>query len=683
MSKDISRRDFLRSAGAVAAGVAGMGVLGACSTAGETEDTTAAVSTAAGTAAETASSAAQTTAAETMADQQKIEEPAPVTEELPIPKVNPPDKTEYECDVLVIGGGFAGLNAAAAASDAGKSVVLIDKGRPGYSGLAPWPSSHRWFDADMGDKAQVYRDCINRGSEYIGNMNWYEVWIQESKQTFERLMDWGILTQYPRASDAGDYFDNEDYYGYRADFAEFDRRTKWVEVLDSKGIEYADYTMITNVIVEDGQARGAVGFHVPSGAIVTCHAKAVVMCMGGGCYKPTGFPVGGISFDGEYIAYHLGLPIAGKEFDDFHMTCSWAPGNAFRNNNWTYLENIWLCGGDVTEDTAVSYAIGKGKAMVLDRVTKAVSGLSACDGTGVEDMSESTVMRKGGSATYGENPDEIRSGKNNDTMFKGDVYGAAVGFGGHLSCGVLCDLDDTECKTSIPGLYVAGDGMHASAPAGAAYPCGVGFTSNFISTEGFHAGQAAAAYADGVELVKMSADAVAKETAEIEAPLQVESGFDPNWARDQLQSIMAPYWIHIAKSKETLSAALTQVEFLRDNVVPKLMARSSHDQRLCLEMKHKVLSAEMKLRAGLAREESRGLHYRSDFPYRDDENFLCYITVQKGEDGSMTTAKVPVKDEWKGDLSADYAERYQYYFPGEREAKGLPAEEESGGWGKK
>ena len=663
--KDISRREFLKGAGALAAGVGLTGVLGACAPKDEDVSGNANIQT------------TPTPPAEPII--QIVER---VTEELPVPQADPPAKTEYECDVLVIGGGFAGLNAAAAARDAGQSVVMIDKGRPGYSGLAPWPSSHRWFDAEMGDDADAFRDCIKRGSEYIGNMDWYEVWINESKETFQRLMDWGILTQYTRASDAGDYVEKEDYAGYREDFAKFDRRTKWLEVLNAKGIEYAEYTMITNVIVENGRVCGAVGFHVPSGTIITAHAKSVVMCMGGGCYKPTGFPVGGVTFDGEYIAYNLGLSIAGKEFADFHMTCSWAPGNAFRNNNWTYLENIWLCGGDVTAESAVSYATAKGKVMVLDRVTKAVTGLSAVDGTGVEDMSLSDVTRKGGSVVYGENPDELRSGKNNDTMFKGDVYGAAVGFGGHLSCGVLCDLDDREGFTGIPGLYVAGDGMNASAPTGAAYPCGVGFTSNFISIQGWHAGQAAAKYAAETELVKMSEEAISKEIAEIEAPLAVEKGFDPNWARDQLQSIMAPYWIHIAKNKETLTGALAQVEYLRDNVAPKLMARSSHDQRLCLEMKHKILSAEMKLRAGLAREETRGLHYRSDFPYRDDKNFLCYITVQKGADGRMTTAKVPVKDEWKGDTSEAYETRYQYYFPGEREAKGLPPEESSGGWGK-
>lgn len=604
---------------------------------------------------------------------------ARVTAELPASPVAAPAKTEFDCDVLVIGGGFAGLNAAVAAKEAGQNVVLIDKGRPGYSGLTPWASSHRWFDAEMGDDEQAFKDTINRGGDYINNMNWYQCWIDESKETAQRLMDWGILTQYTRASEAGDYYDKQDYAGYREAFAKNDRRTKFIEVLNAKGIEYAENVMITNIVKTGDRVTGAVGFHVPSGAIVTCTARSIVMAMGGGAYKPSGFPVGGVTFDGEYIAYNLGLPIAGKEFDDFHMTLSYAPGNAFLNNNWTYLENIWLCGGDITAESGKGYADGKGKAMVLDRVTKAVSGLALNDGTAVEDMSTQGIGRRGGSLS--ENPADIRSGKMNDTMPKGDIYGAAVGFGGHLSAGVLCDLDDLDGFTGIKGLYVAGDGINAAAPAGAGYPCGVGFTSSFVSIQGTHAGKAAAAYAATAEPGVISADDLAAITEEINAPLSVAQGFDPNWARDQLSGIMSPYWIHIVKTRETLEGALAQVEYMRDNVVPKLAAATPHDLRLCHEMKHKVLSAEMKLRAGLAREETRGLSYRADFPYRDDENFLCYITVQKDEDGKMVTGKVPVKDEWKGDVTQPYAERYGYYFPGETEAKGIVVEE-STGWGK-
>lgn len=140
------------------------------------------------------------------------------------------------------------------------------------------------------------------------------------------------------------------------------------------------------------------------------------------------------------------------------------------------------------------------------------------------------------------------------------------------------------------------------------------------------------------------------------------------------------FWVLVDKSEPALNAALTQVQQMRDKVIPKLQATNSHQQRLCLEMKHKVLSAEMKLRASLERQESRGAHYRSDFPYRDDDNFLCYITITKGDNGDMVINRVPLKPEWVGDTSADYATRYAVRFPGEAKAKGLPEEEKSGGW---
>ena len=74
-------------------------------------------------------------------------------------------------------------------------------------------------------------------------------------------------------------------------------------VLERKGVEVRYHTMITNVIEQGGKVVGAVGFHVPSGAVITCHAKAVIMAMGGGVYKPAGWPTSGISHDGISIGY--------------------------------------------------------------------------------------------------------------------------------------------------------------------------------------------------------------------------------------------------------------------------------------------------------------------------------------------------------------------------------------------
>jgi succinate dehydrogenase/fumarate reductase flavoprotein subunit len=600
-----------------------------------------------------------------------------VTTELPIPAPSEkPDKVSFKSEVLVVGGGFAGLNAAIAARGAGCSVVLVDKGRPGYSGLSPFASSHRWFDPEFQDDSKAFRDSIQKGGEYLVNMDWYDLWISDSKAAYLRLKEWGILAQFPNAVRSGGYDKRMDFPGYREKYGDQDRRTTFVKTLEEHKVEYVVRTMVTNVIKQDGKVVGAIGFDVPSGTVMTFHTKAVILCTGGGSYKPAGYPTGTDTFDGEYIGYQLGLPIVGKEFDDFHQSVSYAAGNAFLNNSWPYLENIWLCGGDVTSQNAEQNAVTKGKIIVQKRILSAVKGLANNDGKEIEDLSSSAPSpRKGGTASG--NPLDPRKGKLTSPIPMGDIYGAAPGMCAHLSSGIFCGLDDLVGYTGLRGLYVAGDGTNGSVVTGAAYSNGVGFTSSFCSIQGWRAGSSAAAYAAKTSLTEISAENIEANTKEILGPMQLKQGLDPNWVRDVLQAIMAPYWVIIAKSETSLTAALMQVEYLREHVAPMMMASSPHDLRLCHEMRHKILSAEMKLRAGLERKESRGLHYRTDYPFRDDKNFLYYVAVSKAEDGTMKVQKQEIKDSWKGDLNMDYARRYGWRFPGETKAKRLPEEAES------
>ncbi len=596
--------------------------------------------------------------------------------EYEITDVEPPAQTVYESDVLVVGCGFAGLSAAVNAKQAGLSVIVVDKGKPGFSGLAPFASSHRWFDAELGDDEDAFIECVQYGGEYILNLDWFRVWINESKTTWQQLTEWGILDQFPRAADSG-YWEDEDFRGYLQNFSEYDRRYAWMNTLNANDITVVPRTMITNLVTSNDRIIGAMGFDVPSGTVVQFSAKAVILCTGTGSYKPSGFPTAGDTFDGPYMGYQLGLPLIGMEFDDMHMTCSYAAGNAFHNNSWAYLNNIWLCGGDIEPDGIKTYATGKAKAMVQDRITLAVEGCPNSDGTKTEDQANSSITRRGGTASG--NPDDPRQGKKVDIMPQGDVYGAAVGMCAHLSSGIFCGLEPTT-STGYPGLYCCGDGTNACCATGATYPVGVGFTSSMCSIQGRLAANAAAEYVAGVELETIPDDVAADISDEILAPLSKTTGFDPTWARDQLQAIMSPLWITVAKDEEGLTGALSQVEHLRDKVAPLLMAKTGHDLRMCHEFTHKVLSAELKLRSSLERKESRGLSYRTDYPFRDND-YLCYISCQKGEDGTPQMGRVEIPDEWKGDLSAPYEDRILFRFPGEEEAMGLEPEESSGGWG--
>ena len=85
--------------------------------------------------------------------------------------------------------------------------------------------------------------------------------------------------------------------------------------------------------------------------------------------------------------------------------------------------------------------------------------------------------------------------------------------------------------------------------------------------------------------------------------------------------------------------------------------------RLAHETGHLLLNQEMKLRAALFRQESRGSHYREDFPARDDVRWWCWIDLVQGSTGAMQAVRRPIPEAWRP--RGDYLERYPRRFPGE------------------
>ena len=636
MSKDLSRREFLKDAAIGALGVATVGILGGCADSPEVVEKE----------VEKIVEVEKVVTETEYIDRKTVE--LPITDRY---EMDRPEQTEYEVDVLVIGCGYAGLNAAYSAKQAGKNVMVLDKGRPGFSGQSPWPGTFNYFDPDMGDDETRYREYIRYGNDFVGNLKWVDVWIKESKAMKDRIESFGLIDMYPQMFET-EYWETRDYYGYKENVVgDHERRPKFVKVLDDNNIPWLQHVMVTNLIVQGGKCVGAIGFQFTTGAIITVHAKAVVLAAGNGCVTPTGHPIGDNTFDAEYMAYQLGLPIAGKEFEDFHTHQSFGAGSNWLGSDARFFDPNFLCGGNVTEETVQS---------AIESARETLKPSSRCDPEGAAYFDvqpwkmEKPTKASAQSAVYGINPDEKRIGKMITPYVKMDAPGAAAGMCLHMTSGVFCDLDDTEGYTGIPGLWVCGDGPHASNPTGASYKNGNGFTTCFCAITGDHAGKAAAAYADTVQLEKISNANYNAAVEEIEQPLKLEKGFAPMWARDVLQGIMGPYYIQRYKDEETLNAALVNVRYLKRNVSEHLLARSGHDLRLCHEMKHKINACELKLLAAIARKESRGENfYRADYPHRDNENWLKYIIQKKGDDGNPVMSFVDVPAEWGPDGAAE------------------------------
>jgi hypothetical protein len=381
-----------------------------------------------------------------------------------MPKVNPPEVTEYTCDVLVIGCGFAGLHAAVTAKKAGADVIVVDKGKPGFSGLSPFAQGATYFLPEFDDR-EGCRKAAMQGGEYIANLKWYDLWLEESAKVVEEKREFGFMATYPTAKESG-YWDAWDPKGYRHEFLGKMRQEKWMDVLKKYEIPVVTHTMFVDVTTTDGRISGGVGFHVKSATPIVFHCKAICMCTGTGSMKPTGYPTSEDTFDGEYICVNLGLPVVGKEFDDFHQTSSYAPGSYTYNNAWEYSENMSGSAVGATVDSVDDYCFKKTRSKTVFRINSVLEGLAPSDGSAWQSAftNATTIIKNEYTQT-----DPRKTGYKRSKERARDVFGAAPGMNSQMSCGVFCGWEDTEGNTGFPGLYVAGNGIYGSQVNGAIF----------------------------------------------------------------------------------------------------------------------------------------------------------------------------------------------------------------------
>jgi succinate dehydrogenase/fumarate reductase flavoprotein subunit len=213
--------------------------------------------------------------------------------------------------------------------------------------------------------------------------------------------------------------------------------------------------------------------------------------------------------------------------------------------------------------------------------------------------------------------------------------GASAGMSQHKAEGLFPAND--QCASNIPGLYAAGDSLGSMQSGGIYTQTGSSLVGSAV--QGGIAGEAAAKYCNGMTLKQTPQSTLKQINSQIYAPYLRERGFSPQWVTQPVQGVMIPNFILYVKSEERLQAALTYIEYLRDHQVPLLMADDLHELRLCHETANMVLNAEMKLRASLMRTESRGSHYREDYPERNDDEWLYWIKIRQASDGSMKLLK--------------------------------------------
>lgn len=558
-------------------------------------------------------------------------------------------RRRYKADLLIIGTGFAGTFAALEARKLGLSVVMLDKGSVGWSGMSPWASDSRPFDASIYDRNEWHRN-IATNTEWINDRTWLDIFMDESMGIFDTLHEWGAHECRP-----------------------FERSGVFRSRLENAGVEIVERIMATDLLQDaKGRVCGAIGFTFDDSRresiAVVVQAKAVVLCTGAGAYKSPGFPNWGLTFDGDAMAYAVGAPITGKEFHDTHPTFSEYPAASY--DGWNWAQSI------------------KGAYIMVGAPDKVVGGLTLDMALKV---SQGKMRRKPGGGPGGEepghgpNPEVVR----NKSRYEGKgfltrpdlrldfggppegaerpeygfrVGGATAGMGVHKGEGVF--NSDYTCRAEgVEGLYAAGDAL-GSMMCGSSYPAR-GFSSYGSAIQGRRAVRHAAEYVKNSPAIQIPTEEVNSKIAAMWRPRENPNGFSPHWVTQVLQNTMSPFHILYIKESRRLEGALASIEYLRERVVPKLIARDGHELRLAHETANMLLNAEMKLRAGLYRTESRGTHFREDFPARDDAEWFCWVLLRRGSNGKMELSKHMLPDAWRPDPALPYRERYPRPYPGE------------------
>lgn len=568
-------------------------------------------------------------------------------------------KTTHASDLLIIGSGFAGTFAALEARKNGLSVIMVDKGVVGWSGMSPWASDSRPFDAEIYDRDE-WQENLAMNTEYVNDRKWLDIFMDESLDIFYELQAMGAHETKP-----------------------FERGTKaFRRELEAANVTFVERTMITSLIKDDsGRVSGAVGFtyddsREESKAIVLS-AGAVILCTGAGSYKSPGFPIWGQTFDGDAMAYEAGATIIGKEFHDTHPTFAFAPAAAYEGWKWAQeVKGAYVMvgppnklDGGLTLGNALNvYSNGVDRRLGMGPGGEAPPGPGEPPPGAEERERNKKYLGKGYLTTPGLHldmggPPEAPSEEGEAEKMGHRVGGATAGMGVHKSEGVLSS--DYSCAADgVQGLYAAGDAL-GSMMCGSLYP-GRGFSSYGSAIQGRRAAKYAAEFLKANPPSKVSADKIASVVNEMWAPRENDRGYSPEWLTATLQNTMTPFHVLYVKERRRLDGALASIEFLRQHCVPRMIARDGHELRMAHEVKSMLLNAEMKLRAGLYREESRGTHFREDFPMRNDKDWFCWVTARANE-GAMVMGKKMLPDEWKPDAANSYRENYPRVFPGEDE----------------
>ncbi len=534
-------------------------------------------------------------------------------------------------DILIVGAGLAGMRAAVAALERAPhlDVALLSKVHPVRSHSV---AAQGGINAALGenDSWETHAFDTTKGGVYLGDQDAVEAMCREAPGDILDLERMGVIfsrNEQGRIAQrpfGGAGFPRTCYAADRTGHAIL--HAMYEQLLKRQIFVYEEWA-VTSLIMEGVSCRGVVAWDLLRGGLHAIGAKAVLLATGGSSrvfLTSTNAVIN--TGDGMALAYRAGSPLEDMEFVQFHPTTLKDTGILITEGargEGGYLLNT------LGERFMKTYAPEQMELATRSTVSLAI-GQEILEGRGV-DGCVLLDLRHLGRQRILERLPQIRQLAIEFAGIDPIEIPIPVRPGAHYQMGGV--RTNQWGETDIPGLYAAGECACVSVH-GANRLGGNSLLETIVF--GRRAGVRAAEFVGTVSPRTPSETSLRNEQERI-TRLMNHTGRERAWQlRDELGQVMAQN-LGIFRTQKSMREAAEKIR--------ELKARAMH---LSLQDKGKVFNSELIqslelfslldlaeaiVSGGLARQESRGAHYRSDFPQRDDVNWLKHTLAYRTPDG--------------------------------------------------
>lgn len=530
------------------------------------------------------------------------------------------------CDVLVIGAGVAGMRAAVAAQDSGARVILAVKGTIGASGASCYTVTEAsGFGVADGrrcaeDSPDVHYADVMRAGHGMCDPEVVRTLVDEALGTVQELEAFGVEFE----KENGDYLVSQGCFGsLPRNYNLRGHGTKIVRALRQAlngNTQILENVMITELLVQKGRCTGAVAL-TPEGDVTVIRAGAVILA-GGGAGRLFRYSLNPKEMTGDSYAlgYLAGAELMNMEFMQVGMGVL-APGTSILNS-W-----IWSLHPEVTDRSGASvfpavFPDGVSCEAAMDAKSVHYPFSSESPSKNIELAIQRTIAEGRGLEHGGVRLDArnaLRSGQRKELQLFDDMWRLTNSWflsrgidAEHAPMEIACFAHaingglkiDKAARTTLPGLYAAGEA--STGPHGADRLGGNMLVTCVVF--GRIAGENAAK------------EALARqETEPCPAPRQTGprtagSGKPARQIMDELQSAMLRDLLVIRSEEKCIRL---RNELTRLNAEAADASFDGTDAWTPYQLRNMLLTAGLMLDAAQARKESRGSHYREDYPCED------------------------------------------------------------------